>query len=187
MDSEFLNWTAMAVLSALLVAFGLPVAFEVFGGGHGKHSVTVGYQLPDPVASTAQGGTQVAESKGFDFNKVASLFESSSTDAGESVFKKCSTCHTVDEGAKNGQGPNLYDILGRKRANVAEFKFSKALTTKGGVWDAASLAEFLHKPKAWLKGTKMAFAGLDSEKDLANVLVYLQSLSATPKTLPKPK
>ena len=184
MDSDSLNWAAMAVLSALLVAFGLPVAFEIMSGGHAKHAAKAGYKLPEAEA-TAQAGAGKDSKKGFDFKKVAALFGEASADSGARVFKKCSSCHTVNDGGKNGQGPNLYDILGRERGTVDGFKYSKALAAKGGAWDAASLAEFLYKPKAWLKGTKMAFAGLKSEKDLANMLVYLQSLSASPKPLPK--
>jgi len=187
MDSDTLNWIAMAVLSALLVAFGLPVALEVFGGGHGEHSAKAAYKLPEAVASSDHGSSKQAAKKGFDFKKVAALFGESSADSGKAVFKKCATCHTVNDGGKNGQGPNLYDILGRERGSIAAFKYSKALAAKGGTWDAATLAEFLRKPKAWLKGTKMAFSGLKSDKDLANVLVYLQGLSSSPKPLPKPE
>lgn len=185
MDSDTLNWVAMAVLSALLVIFGLPVMFEVFSGGHGKHSAKAGYKLPDAVA-TADAGQPKAK-KGFDFKKVAALVGDASADSGKSVFKKCTTCHTVNEGGKNGQGPNLYDIVGRDRGNVDGFKYSKALIAKGGKWDYESLAAFIYKPKDWLKGTKMAFAGIKSDKDLANLLVYLQSLSSNPKPLPKPE
>ena len=183
MDSDTFNWIAMAVLSALLVIFGMPVAFEIFGGGHGKHSAKAAYKLPDAVATASTG--QPAAKKGFEFNKVAALLANASADSGKATFKKCSSCHTVNEGGKSGQGPNLYDIVERDRAAVAEFKYSKAMVAKGGKWDYASLAEFLYKPKAWLKGTKMAFAGVKSEKDLANLLVYLQSLSGSPKPLPK--
>ena len=183
MDSDTFNWIAMAVLSALRVVFGMPVAFEVFGGGHGKHSAKAGYKLPDAVASAGAG--QPKAKKGFEFNSGAALLADASADSGKSTFKKCASCHTVNEGGKSGQGPNLYDIVERDRAAVSGFKYSKAMAAKGGKWDYASLAEFLYNPNAWLKGTKMAFAGITIEKDLAYLLVYLQSLSGSPKTLPK--
>ena len=173
----------MAVLSALLLVFGMPVAVEVFGGGHAKHSAKAGYKLPDAVASASHGSAKPAK-KGFEFKKVAALFGEAKAESGKAVFKKCMSCHTVNEGGKNGQGPNLYDIVGRERGSVAGFKYSKAMAAKGGKWDYATLAEFAYKPKAWLKGTKMAFAGMKKEKDLANLMAYLQSLSANPKPLP---
>ena len=185
MDSDTFNWIAMAVLSALLVVFGLPVMLEIFGGGHGKHSAKAGYKLPDAVASSTHGAGQPTAKKGFEFKKVVALLGEANANSGKATFKKCTSCHTANDGGKSGQGPNLYDIVGRDRGSVAGFKYSKAMVAKGGKWDYASLAEFVYKPKAWLKGTKMAFAGIKSEKDLANLMVYLQSLSGSPKPLPK--
>jgi len=184
MDSFEFNKIAAAILSALLLIFGTPILIEVLsGGGHGDdHGAKAGYKLPD--AAVATGKAAPAAKKGFDFSKVVALLGDANADAGKAVFKKCSACHTVNDGGKNGQGPNLWDIVDRERAKVEGYKYSKAMTAKGGAWDYASLAEFLHKPKAWLKGTKMAFAGLKSDKDLANVLAYLQSLSASPKPFP---
>ena len=105
-------------------------------------------------------------------------------DAGQGVFKKCATCHTPNQGGKNGQGPNLWNIVNRDLAASDGFKYSKAMAQKGGKWDYESLALFLHKPKTWLKGTKMAFAGLKKPQDIANLLAYMQTLSDSPVPFP---
>ncbi len=97
---------------------------------------------------------------------------------GEKVFKKCKACHQVGDSAKNKVGPILNDIVGAGLGAVDGFKYSKALKAKadeGLVWDAANLDAFLTKPKKWLKGTKMSFAGLKKEEDRAAVIEYLRS------------
>ena len=94
--------------------------------------------------------------------------------AGEKVFKKCKACHYVDR-EKNKSGPHLVNIVGRSAGAVEGFKYSKAMAESGLVWDAATLAGFLAKPKKYLKGTKMSFAGLKKESDIANVIAYLKS------------
>ena len=94
--------------------------------------------------------------------------------AGEAVFKKCKACHYVDR-KKNKSGPHLVNIIGRAAGAVDGFKYSKAMAGSGLVWDEATLAGFLAKPKKYLKGTKMSFAGLKKESDIANVIAYLKS------------
>ena len=94
--------------------------------------------------------------------------------AGEKVFKKCKACHYVDR-EKNKSGPHLVDIVDRSAGAVEGFKYSKAMAESGLVWDEATLAGFLAKPKKYLKGTKMSFAGLKKESDIANVIAYLKS------------
>ena len=97
-------------------------------------------------------------------------------EAGEKVFKKCKACHAVGDKAKNKVGPILNGIVGAPAGQVEGFKYSDALMemAEGGlVWDEASLSAFLTKPKDFMKGTKMSFAGLRKEKDLANVIAYL--------------
>ena len=104
-------------------------------------------------------------------------FAEGDADKGEKVFKKCKACHAVGEDAKNKVGPQLNGIVGAAAGQVADFKYSDALTTMaadGLVWDEESLAAFLTKPKEFMKGTKMSFAGLRKEKDVANVIAYLQ-------------
>ena len=96
--------------------------------------------------------------------------------AGKKVFKKCAACHVVDK-EKNKTGPHLVGIIGRPAASVASFKkYSKAMKNSGLVWDAETLDGYLANPKKYLKGTKMAFAGLKKEKDRANIIAWLESL-----------
>ncbi len=101
-------------------------------------------------------------------------------EAGEKVFRKCKSCHQIGEGAKNRTGPLLTGIVGSPAGAVEGFRYSKALMAmaeEGLVWDEASLAAFLAKPKSFMKGTKMAFAGLKKEEDLAAINAYLASFS----------
>ncbi|QGG92000.1 c-type cytochrome [Agrobacterium sp. MA01] len=98
---------------------------------------------------------------------------------GEAAFKKCSACHKVGEGAKNGTGPVLNGIFGAAAGHADEFKYSKALTDKaaeGLVWNEAELDAFLENPKGFMKGTKMAFAGLKKPDERAAIIAYLRSL-----------
>jgi len=93
------------------------------------------------------------------------------------VFNKCKACHAVGEGAANKVGPQLNGIIGAAAGQVEGFKYSDALieAAAGGlVWDDESLAAFLAKPKDFMKGTKMSFAGLKKEDEIENVIAYLQ-------------
>ena len=98
-------------------------------------------------------------------------------DAGEKVFKKCKACHVVDA-EKNKTGPHLVNIMGRTAGSLESFKkYSKAMKESGIVWSEETLNGYLEKPKAYIKGTKMAFAGLKKEEDRENVIAYLKSFS----------
>ena len=92
--------------------------------------------------------------------------------AGSKVFRKCRACHSLDEG-KNGAGPSLHGILGRQSAKIEGFNFSKAMRESGITWTAETIAAFVAAPRSYVKGTKMAFAGLKKEEDIANLLAYL--------------
>ncbi len=121
--------------------------------------------------------------------------EGGDADKGKKVFNKCKACHKVGEGAKNGVGPQLNGIIGRKAASVEKFKYSKLIkgaAEAGLVWDEALLDKYLHKKgmnktlRAFIeeKGgkpsgkSKMAFAGLKKDEDRANVIAYLKTFSA---------
>ncbi|WP_294223170.1 c-type cytochrome [uncultured Shimia sp.] len=98
--------------------------------------------------------------------------------AGKKVFKKCKACHQVGEGAKNRTGPILTNIVDGAAGAVEGFKYSKPMkkvAEAGLVWNDAELSAFLAKPKAYMKGTKMSFAGLKKEADQRALIEYLRS------------
>ena len=93
---------------------------------------------------------------------------------GEKVFKRCKACHYADK-EKNKTGPYLVDVIGRKAGSIDGYKYSKAMRESQLVWDEATLTAYLNAPKIFLKGTKMAFAGLKKEADIKNVIAYLKT------------
>lgn len=96
-------------------------------------------------------------------------------DAGAKVFKKCKACHWADK-EKNKTGPHLVGIIGRTAGTLDSYKkYSKAMKNSGIVWDEATLTDYLRAPKKYLKGTKMAFAGLRKDADIENVIAYLKA------------
>nr|WP_321254762.1 c-type cytochrome [uncultured Ruegeria sp.] len=99
-------------------------------------------------------------------------------ESGKKVFKKCQSCHQVGESAKHRTGPALNGIIGANAGAVEGFKYSKAMKAAaddGLVWTDEEMAAFLAKPKAYMKGTRMSFAGLKKEDDIQAVIVYLKS------------
>ncbi|UTS80242.1 c-type cytochrome [Phaeobacter piscinae] len=97
---------------------------------------------------------------------------------GEKTFRKCKSCHQIGAGAKSKTGPILNGIIGAPAAHVEGFRYSKAMkaAAEGGlVWDEAELAAFLAKPKKYMKGTKMSFAGLKKDADIEAVIAYLKA------------
>lgn len=103
--------------------------------------------------------------------------------AGATVFKKCMSCHAIGEGAKTKVGPELNGVVGRPAGSIADFKYSQAMLDagKGGlVWSPETLTQFLHKPRDFVKGTKMTFPGLDKPEDIANVIAYLATFPPPP-------
>ena len=109
---------------------------------------------------------------------VLSSLDADLAASGKKVFKKCKSCHQVGQKAKNRMGPHLNGIIGASAGAVEKYKYSNALkkaADDGLVWNEEELAGFLKKPKAYLKGTKMSFAGLKKEKDIAAVIEYLKT------------
>jgi cytochrome c len=104
----------------------------------------------------------------------AELLATADPAAGEKVFGKCKSCHTVEAGGANKVGPNLHGVVGRPVAHAAGFAYSPALTALGGEWTTERLNGYLEKPSAFAAGTKMTFAGLGKPEERAAVIVWLK-------------
>ena len=105
-------------------------------------------------------------------------------DHGKKVFKKCAACHLINKGADNKIGPALYGVIGRKVASKQDYKYSKAMASYDKNWTFEEMNGYLKKPQKYIKGTKMAFAGLKKEKDRASVILYMNSKSDSPVPTP---
>lgn len=103
--------------------------------------------------------------------------------AGEKVFAKCRACHQVGETAKNGVGPVLNGLFGRKSGTVEGYNYSEANKNSGLTWDEATFREYIKNPKAKIPGTKMVFAGLTNEKEIDDLVAYLKQFGADGKKI----
>ena len=103
--------------------------------------------------------------------------------AGEKVFLKCKVCHQVAEGAKNGVGPVLNGIVGRKAGSIEGYNYTPANKNSGLTWDEAALKDYWKNPKAKIPGTRMIIAGPLNEADIDNVIAYLKQFGPDGKKL----
>ena len=112
------------------------------------------------------------------------LLTMGSVDQGKKIFSACKSCHSIKEGGGNKIGPALWGVLGRPIGSINDYKYSKALAEFGGEWNLETMNSFLIKPKDYIKGTKMSYAGLKKEKDRASVILYLNENTDNPLQLP---
>ncbi|MEP1767976.1 MAG: cytochrome c family protein [Sulfitobacter sp.] len=165
MDTMTLTKVAAGVLGAWLV-----LLLGKWGGEELYHASLHGE--PSYVIEVESAGSAEPEAE----VPLEELLAAASADKGAKVFRKCTACHKVDDGA-NATGPYLYGVVGRDIDSAEGFgAYSGALVTNGTVWTPENLFAFLEKPSAWAPGTTMGFSGLKKPEDRANVIAYLDSL-----------
>ena len=176
MDSFEINKIIAAILVTVLLVFGIGKISEIIF--HTEKPDVQGYKVEIKVDTSAD---QTKTENQIDISALLALGD---IDHGKSVFKKCVACHSIAQEGGNKIGPKLYNVVGRTVGSLSDYKFSKALASYGREWTFEELNGFLIKPSKWIKGTKMAFAGLKKEKDRASVLLYLNENNDSPKNLP---
>ncbi len=179
MDSFEINKVVAAILMVALLVIGIGKLSNVIF--HVEKPKVPGYTVEVNQATTVSSSTKAAVEEKID---IAALMEMGDVALGKKVFKKCAACHSIVKGGRNNIGPALYNVVGRKAGIVVDYKYSKALTSYDKEWTFEELNGYLIKPAKWIKGTKMAFAGLRKEKDRASVIKYLNQNSDNPAPLP---
>tara|TARA_B100000886_G_scaffold331886_1_gene283966 strand:+ start:487 stop:1026 length:540 start_codon:yes stop_codon:yes gene_type:complete len=179
MDSFELNKIIAAVLMVALLVIGIGKISKIIF--HVEKPKKPGYTVEvEKTVSTSTVNSEVAKEQ----VDISALMAMGDVASGEKIFKKCAACHSIVKGGKNNIGPALYNIVGRKTGVVKDYKYSKALASYDKEWTFEELNGYLIKPAKWIKGTKMAFAGLRKEKDRASVIKYLNQNSDNPLPLP---
>lgn len=184
MNSSYFNAAAGALLAVLFVVMTISIASDAIF--HTTPPEAEGYAIA-PLEGSA-GPAVGAEEEGLP--PIAPLLASADVAGGQSAFRKCAACHTVENGGANRVGPNLWNIVDRPIAAADGFGYSSSMRefAQDGneVWDYDHLNEFLAAPKKYIRGTAMGFAGLKKEQERADVIAYLRSLSDSPAPLPDP-
>jgi cytochrome c len=181
MDSFELNKMAGALLGTVFIVLSTGLARDALFDNPAPEKP--GFEIIAEAEAADAGGAAAAPVA---VEPVAPLLASADAGAGEATFKKCAACHSGDKGGANKVGPNLWGIVGRPMGAHEGFNYSAGMKEFGAGknWDYEALASFVTKPKAYIKGTAMGFAGLAKPEDRANLIAYLRSLSDSPVPLP---
>ena len=182
MDSFEINKIIAAVLLTALIIIGIGKFTDVLF--HVEKPKESAYKIEGlEVASTSTSNAET-ETKAVEAVDIKALLAMGDLGHGEKVFKKCTACHQIASDGKNMIGPNLWSVIGRTAGSVSDYKYSKAMIAYGKEWTFEEMNSYLIKPQGYVKGTKMAFAGLRKEKDRASVILYLNQNSDNPLPLP---
>jgi cytochrome c len=179
MDSFEINKIVAAVLLVALLVIGIgKISNLIF---YVEKPKTPGYvvEIEENISKVSSSAESIEEKV-----DISALMAMGDVASGEKIFKKCASCHSIAKGGNNKIGPALYNVVGRKVGGVSDYKYSKALAEYDKSWSFEELNGFLLKPTKWIKGTKMAYAGLRKEKDRASIIKYLNENSDNPLQLP---
>lgn len=178
MDTFEFNKIAASVLVALLVAMTGSLLSDILIHPQKLDKSVLTIAVPTP-------GAAAGEKKEEALKPIAPLLASASVERGQAVAKQCTQCHTFEKGGPAHTGPNLWGIIGAKFAHFAGFAYSTAMKSKEGTWNYEELNQFINNPRKFVPGTKMSFVGIQDAQKRADVIAYLNTLSDSPKALPK--
>jgi cytochrome c len=184
MDSFEFNKIAGAILATGLGVMALSIISE--GIYASPEPAKPGYEIA--VAEPTAGGGKEVAGGGEAVQPIAVRLQTADAKAGEASAKKCLACHTLGKGQPAKVGPNLFGMVGGPAAHMESFKYSSAMLdqkAKGLTWTFDNLDHFIAAPKAMVAGTAMAFAGIKSPTERANVIAYLRTLADSPVPLPE--
>lgn len=168
------------IFAALLVA-GVTAMLSGFVADKAIHPHAL---EKDAIAIAGDPITTSGPSKPTGPEPILALLAEANIDRGQKLSKACAACHSFTSDGPHKVGPNLWNIVNAQMAAKDGFSYSSALTEKGEAWDYDALNAFMWKPKAYVKGTKMNFAGLKKTTDRAALIAWLRTLSTTPEALP---
>jgi cytochrome c len=169
-DLEF-NKLAAAILLTGLVAMMSGFFADVLYQNDHRHDKR-GYEVD--VSEAQESSIKV---KKLDINL---LIKQANAENALKTIKKCAACHSFDKNGSHKIGPNLWNVIGNKIANKSGYQYSSALSSKKVKWNYSEMYQFLKSPRKYAKGTKMSFAGIKKDTDLANVIEYLRLKSDIP-------
>ena len=176
MDSFEINKIIAAVVVIFVVIFGITKISDIIYYVEKPSQSAYKVEFAETDSNKASAAVETVD--------ISALLAMGSVDHGKKVFKKCSACHSIKKGGRNNIGPALYNVLGRNMGALEDYKYSKALIAFGKDWTFQEMNSFLIKPASYIKGTKMAFAGLKKEKDRASVILYMNANADSPLQLP---
>ena len=181
MDSFEINKIIAAILLTALIIIGIGKFTDILF--HVEKPKESAYKIEglEMVAAQTSSNSETKVEEKINIKELLALGDAAH---GEKVFKKCSACHMIASGGKNMIGPNLWNVIGRTAGSVGDYSYSKAMVAYAKEWTYEEMNSYLIKPQAYIKGTKMAFAGLRKEKDRASVIKYLNQNSDSPVPLP---
>ena len=172
-----MNKIIVSIVFAIILVLGINKVTDVIF--YVEKPEQSAYQVANVTTVSSTTSTETSSDTG----NIMALFASTSAAEGAKVFKKCAACHSIAEGGKNKIGPALWGVLGRQAGSLPDYKYSKAMAAHGEKWSFEEMNGFLIKPKDWIKGTKMSYAGLKSEKERAAVILFMNENTNNPLPL----
>ena len=172
-----MNKIIVSIVFAIILVLGINKVTDVIF--HVEKPEKSAYQVENVTIIASNTSTETS-SVSSESGNIMAVFASTSAAEGAKVFKKCAACHSIAESGSNKIGPALWGVLGRSAGSIPDYKYSKAMAAHGKNWSFEEMNGFLIKPKVWIKGTKMSFAGLKNAKERAAVILYMNQNTDSP-------